>query len=78
MCKYNPSHPQHGRIALHRTSHSGQTALVRSLLDHGVDVHEVDEVGRCGVLLDGRARDVHDVLYMLDTCICVSSDGSLF
>ena len=51
---------------------------MKELLDHGADVHAVDEVGGCGVLLDGRVRGVHHVLYMLDTYMCVSADGSLF
>ena len=51
---------------------------MKVLLDHGADIHAVDEVGRCGVLLDGRVRGTHHVLYMLDTYMCVSTDGSLF
>ena len=46
---------------------AGQTAVVRVLLDHGADVHAVTKVGRRGVLLDGRVRVVHLLLYMLDT-----------
>ena len=52
--------PQNG-TALHRASWKGQTAVVKVLLDHGADVHAVDKVGRCGVLLDGRVRGVHHV-----------------
>ena len=32
--------------------------MVKSLLDNGADMHAVNEVGRCGVLLDGRVRGV--------------------
>ena len=64
--------------ALHLASHAGWTAVVKVLLDHGADVHAVDKVGRCGVLLDGRVGGVHHVLYILDTYMCVSTDGSLF
>ena len=63
--------------ALHWASHAGQTAVVRLLLDHGGDIHAVDKVGGCGVLLDGRLRGVQHVLYMLDTYMCVSTDGFL-
>ena len=59
-------------------SRSGYTAVVRLLLDYGARVNAVDEVGRCVLLLDGRVRGVHHVLYMLDTYMCVSTDGSLF
>ena len=41
-------------------------------------MHAVDEVGRCDVLLDGRVRGAHHVLYMLDTYMCVGTDGFLF
>ena len=51
---------------------------MKELLDHGANVHAVGQVGRFGVLLDGRVRGVHHVLYMLDTYMCVSTDGSLF
>ena len=64
--------------ALHRASHAGQTAVVMVLLDNGAYVHAVDKVGGCAVLLDSRVRGVHHVLYMLDTYMCVSTDGSLF
>ena len=62
---------------LHWASYAGQTAVVRVLLDNGANIHAVDKVGRCGVLLDGRVRGVHHVLYMLDTYVCVSIDGFL-
>jgi len=52
--------------ALYFASRAGHTALVRLLLEHGADVHAVDEVGRCGVLLDGH------VLYMLNISIPTS------
>ena len=41
--------------------------MVKGLLDHGAYVHAVDKVGRCDVLLDGRVRGVHHVLYHLYT-----------
>ena len=47
-------------------------------MDYGARVNAADEVGGCGVLLDGRVRGVYHVLYMLDTHVCVSTDGSLF
>ena len=40
---------------------------MKGLLDHGAYIHAVDEVGRCGVLWDGRVRGVHHVLYYLYT-----------
>jgi len=62
------SYPQWGRTALHKASHAqpGPTAVVVVLLKHGAHVHTVDQVGGCGVLLDGSVRGVHHVLYMLD------------
>ena len=36
--------PQHGLFALHRASSSGQTEVVRILLNHGADVQAVDKV----------------------------------
>ena len=74
----SPSYPQLFGTALHTASRSGQTAVVRVLLNNGAGVHAVNKVGRCGVLLGGRVRGVHHVLYMLDTYMCVSTDGSLF
>jgi len=71
-------YPQRGETALHCGSRKGQTAVVKRLLDNGADVHAVDEVGGCGVLLDGSVRGVHHVLCMLDTYMCVSTNGSLF
>ena len=71
VCKHSPRltpiYPQEGKTALHVASCAGQTAVVRVLLDHGADVHAVTKVGRRGVLLDGRVRVVHLLLYMLDT-----------
>ena len=64
-------YPQHGLTALHWASFKGQTAVVNVLLNNGGGVDAVDKVGRCGVLLDGRVRDVHHVLYMLDTHMSV-------
>lgn len=57
---------QDGETALHLASRNGWTAVVRVLLDHGADVYAVDEVGRYGVLLDGRVRIAHFFLYLLD------------
>ena len=47
--------------ALHCASCAGQTAVVRVLLDNGANVHAVQEVGTCGMFLDGGANHV---LYM--------------
>ena len=60
----SPSYPQFVGNALHKASRAGQTAVVRVLLAHGADVHAVDMVGRCGVLLGGRVRGVCHVLYI--------------
>ena len=42
---------QDGKTVLHWASGAGQTALVTLLLDHGADVHAVDEVGDCSTPL---------------------------
>ena len=41
---YHHISSQWGEIALHVASEAGQTAVVTLLLDHGADVHSVDEV----------------------------------
>ena len=42
---------QYGGTALHKASGADQTAVVTLLLDHGADVHAVDEVGDCRTAL---------------------------
>lgn len=50
--------------ALHCASRAGQTAVVRVLLDNGANVHAVQEVGTCGMFLDGKVRGANHALYI--------------